>query len=174
MNTLTAQPEDELDDPSDEQLPGRPRHKLLNRITVPLLVLLVTAAGFLVGIEVEKGHGGGTSASAATGASPPRAGGFSAAGFGARGGAPGGGFGGGPGAGGATEGTISSISGRTIYLKTTSGTTIKVDLTSASSLKKDLSVSRNSIRPGDTITVEGISGSGGAIKASSVNDSGDS
>jgi hypothetical protein len=42
MNTLTAQPEDELDDPSDEQLPGRPRHKLLNRITVPLLVLLVT------------------------------------------------------------------------------------------------------------------------------------
>jgi hypothetical protein len=69
--------------------------------------------------------------------------------------APGGGFGGGASAGSGTAGTISSISGKTIYLKTPSGTTIKVDLTSATSLKKDLAVSRNSIRPGDTITVDG-------------------
>jgi hypothetical protein len=194
MNTLTAQPEDELDDSPDTQLPGRPRRKLLNRTTAPLLVLLIAAAGFLVGIEVEKGHDGGTAATAAIGASGSRPGGFSAAGFGAGGGAPGGsgaktastgassrfsgapggGFGGAASAGGATTGTISSISGKTIYLKTTSGDTIKVDLTSATSLKKNLKVTRNSVRPGDAITVEGITGSGGSIKASSISDSGDS
>lgn len=192
MNTFVAEPQDALDDPTGDQLPGRPRNRILNRVTLPLLAVLVAAAGFLGGIEVEKGHGS-TSASTASarfagfGATASGSGRAGAArgGFGARsgtgtrsgglpggasaGGAPTGGFGG---AGGGTTGTISSVSGRTIYLKETSGTTIKVTLTSATSLKKDLAVSRNLVRPGDEITVEGITGSGGSIKASSISDSG--
>jgi hypothetical protein len=175
MNPLTIDDAPDLhdDDAVGERLPGRPRRRLLNRITGPLLTLLFAAAGFLVGIEVEKGHGAGASstarpslASAAAGSAKPSGSGFGSFSGGAPGGA--GGFG-----GGGTTGTISSVSGRTIYLKTTSGDTIEVQLTSATTLKKDLGVKRAAIRPGDSITVDGITGSGGSIKASSVSDSGD-
>jgi hypothetical protein len=164
MNPLTIDDAPDLhdDDAVGERLPGRPRRRLLNRITGPLLTLLFAAAGFLVGIEVEKGHGAGASA----GSAKPSGSGFGSFSGGAPGGA--GGFG-----GGGTTGTISSVSGRTIYLKTTSGDTIEVQLTSATTLKKDLGVKRAAIRPGDSITVDGITGSGGSIKASSVSDSGD-
>jgi hypothetical protein len=181
MNTLT-QPEQELEDLTQDQLPGRPRRRLLTALTVPLLGLLLAAGGFLAGIEVEKGHGSGSAtgglASSAGGARGSVSGFPGAAGVGARSGRlPGGGSGfpaggfGGAGAGG-TTGTISSISGRTIVLKTTSGSSITVTLTSATSLKKQQRVGHNAIRPGDTITVAGIAGKGGSIKASSISDVG--
>jgi len=197
MDTLTSDREPELDFTAD-QLPGRPRRRFLTKLTVPLLGLLLAAAGFLAGIEVEKGRTasgstGGLATSAASrgfaarfaGASggshagsgrfPGASGSGSRSGFSHGGGFPAGGFGGFGGAGGAgggTTGTISSISGKSIVLKTTSGNSITVTLTSATTLKKDLRVGRNSIRPGDTITVEGITGKAGSIKASSVSDSG--
>ena len=190
MDTLVIDHDNEFDDSSGGYLPGRPRRRLLNRVTVPLLGLLLAAAGFLVGIEVEKGHGSPGTTSAARGSLRSGASGFPGFGGGSasrtaggsstarRSGFPGrsgfspGGFG--ATSGGATIGTVSSVSGKTIDVKTVSGNTIKVTLTSATKLKKQLSVSRNSIHPGDSITVEGISGKGGAITASSISDSGSS
>jgi uncharacterized protein DUF5666 len=190
MDTTITEPQPELDDFTQDQLPGRPRRKLLTKLTVPLLALLLAAGGFLGGIEVEKSHtsgspAGGLASSSAVSALRARfATGFPGAGgassgtgrSGARsGGFPGGGAGfpgGFGGAGGGTTGTISSISGDSIVLKTTSGNSIKVNLTSATTLKKDLHVKRGSIRPGDTITVDGITGKNGSIKASSISDTG--
>jgi hypothetical protein len=194
MNPTLTEPQPELDDFTQDQLPGRPRRKLLTRLTAPLLALLVAAGGFLGGIEVEKSRTSGSSAgglaassaagsaasslrarfasgfpgaggaSSSTGKSGTRSGGFPGGGAGFAGG-----FGG---AGGGTTGTISSISGDSIVLKTTAGNSIKVTLTSATTLKKDLHVKRNSIRPGDTITVEGITAKNGSMKASSISDTG--
>jgi hypothetical protein len=183
MNTLTAEPQPELEDFASDQLPGRPRRRLLTTLTVPLLGLLLAAGGFLVGIEVEKSHGSGSASSGlpsaarsfasrfggATGGSSGRTGARSGGFPGGGAGFPAGGFGG---AGGGTSGTISSISGDKLVLKTTSGNSVTVSLTSATTLKKDLRVRRNSIRPGDTVTVQGITSKGGSIKASSISDSG--
>ncbi|HEY3772892.1 MAG TPA: DUF5666 domain-containing protein [Solirubrobacteraceae bacterium] len=190
MNTTMTEPQPELDDFTQDQLPGRPRRKLMTKLTVPLLALLLVAAGFLGGIELEKSRGSGSSttglaSSSATSSLRARfASGFPGAGGSSsstrRSGASAGGFPGGgagfpggfAGAGGGTTGTISSISGDSVVLKTTSGNSIKVTLTSATTLKKDLHVKRNAIRPGDTITVTGITAKNGSMKASSISDSG--
>jgi hypothetical protein len=203
MNTLTAGPERDHDQDGDddlprEQLPGRPRRRLLTKLTVPLLGLVLIALGFLGGVEVQRHHGGspagaglvalgstsgsGLSANFAGGSSgrpsfnpgASRAAGARSSSGGGSGGPPSG-FAGGPGgAGGGTTGTVSSISRRTIDLKTTSGNTIQVTVTRATSLKKEEGVTRNAIRPGDTITVDGITGARGSIRASSVSDTGSS
>jgi Domain of unknown function (DUF5666) len=180
MDTLTAQ-RPELGNDNHDQLPGRPRRKLLTKLTLPLLGLLLAAGGFLGGIEVEKSHNSGSSTSALSSAASSlrsrfASGGFPGASTGSKsGGFPGGraGFpGGGAFGGGGTTGTISSISGKSIVLKTTAGNSVTVKLTSATTVKKELRVKRGSIRPGDTITVDGITGKGGSIKASSISDSG--
>jgi hypothetical protein len=181
MDTLAIDHDNGLDEPSGSYLPGRPRRRLLNKLTVPLLALLLAAIGFLAGIEVQKGQGS-TGSTSVAGTS------FPTAGVAARGraGAPGatrgkfpsglvpGASGFGAASGGATTGTVSSVSGRTIDVKTTSGNTIEVTLNSATKLKKELSVTRNAIHPGDSITVQGLSGKGGSIRASSISDSGSS
>lgn len=196
MGMITEQ-QPELESSNHDQLPGRPRRKLLNTLTLPLLGLLLAAGGFLGGVEVEKGRTAGSStgglASSAASALRSRfaSGGFPGTGGSSKSGAPSGGLpgasggskpsgfpGGGAGfpggafGGGGTTGTISSISGKSIVLKTTSGNSITVKLTSATTVKKDLRVKRDSIRPGDTITVQGITGKGGSIKASAISDSG--
>lgn len=73
---------------------------------------------------------------------------------------------------GAASGTITGIDGDTLYLSTTSGNSIAVHLTSVTKLTKTLGVTRNAIRPGDTVTVAGVSGRNNAITAASVTDSG--
>jgi hypothetical protein len=181
MDTLAIDHDNELDDPGRSYLPGRPRRRLLNELTVPLLALLLAAIGFLVGIEVEKDNGStgstsvaGSSFSAAGVSGRARAGAsrFPRSGFPGGSGPTAAGFGGAR--GGGTTGTVSSVTGRKIALKTTSGNTIEVTLSSATKLKKELSVTRNAIHPGDSITVEGLSGKGGSINASSISDSGSS
>jgi hypothetical protein len=191
MDTLVYEYPDDND--VDQPLPGRPRRKLLNRGTASLTALLLGAIGFLVGIRVEKSHQSGSSTSAvsstagtATGAASPTGARTSSHAGSARAGAtgtrrPGASSSRGLPAAGATgatgggdAGTVSSISGKTVYLKTTSGAVIKVRLTSATKLTKQLTVTRNSLRPGDTIAVTGVSGTGGSIKAATITDSGTS
>jgi hypothetical protein len=69
-------------------------------------------------------------------------------------------------------GTVSSVKGKTIYVTDTSGNTIKVNLSPATKISKAESVSRHAIRPGDTVIVSGVSGSGGATNAATITDSG--
>lgn len=154
-----SQPQD-WDTPEQEGLatPGRPRRRFFNRKSAALAAAITCAAGFYAGIRVEKTQLGSaatipTASQAATGA-----------GSGARPGFLGG--------GNASIGTVSSVNGNTIYLSDTSGNTVKVTLSSATKVTKSQSVSKSSVRPGDTVVIQGAKNSNGTITATSVNDSG--
>jgi Domain of unknown function (DUF5666) len=161
-------PTPDFDIPDAEQLgpPGRPRRRWLNRRSAALAAVITCAAGFYAGVRVEKSQLNSTSATtiataAGTGTNAAGAAG-GRAGF----------LGGGTTGANASIGTVSSVDGNTIYLTGTSGNTVKVTLSSATKITKSQSVSANSIRPGDTIVVQGVKGSSGTITATSVNDSG--
>ena len=163
--------------PELEQLPERPRRKLLTPSIVLLALVLFAACGFIGGVLVQKGSSsGGAGAGASSFASRFGAGASGASG--ASGAAGTGGFASrfaglfGGGAGGGTSGTVSSISGGTLYVTETSGNTVAVETTPESKIKKSESVSAGAIHPGDTVVVEGITGSTGTVVASSVTDSG--
>jgi hypothetical protein len=187
------------DEPGTESpLPRRTRRQFFNRRTAALGALITCAIGFYAGIRVEKsqlssssttlgsgargagragfaallGRGGsGAGSSGATGSGSGAAGSGSAA-SGGGGGFPGGGGFGGAGGANASFGTVSSVKGKTIYVTDTSGNTIKVKLSSATKISKTESVSRHAIRPGDTVIVSGVSGSGGTTNAATITDSG--
>jgi hypothetical protein len=190
MDTLTPDRQEDWNayDEQDERLPRRSRRQFFNRRVAALLALLTCAIGFYAGVRVEKGQlsssgtglsqapGAGTGA-AGTGAGGARAGGSAGAsaggrggGFGAFAGGPGGP--GGPGGANASFGTVASVNGRTIYLTEASGNTVKVKVSSATKVSKTQSASRKAIRPGDTIVVSGVPGSGGTVSAATVTDSG--
>lgn len=179
MNTITTPRPDEEFDPYEEepteQLPRRRRRQWLTWRSAVLGALVTCAVGFYVGIRVEKGQlsGSGSSATSAAGLSS-RAGGTSGARSGlaalfSRAGRTGAATGG---PGGGSFGTVASVSGRTLYVTQASGNTVKVRLSSATKVSKTQSVSRSSIHPGDTVVVQGVSGSGGTVSAASVTDSG--
>lgn len=139
-----------------EELPTRPRRKLLTPLTGALLALLIAACGFIGGVLVEKGQG----------SSSPSAGGLAAL----RGGAA-------PrdfqnalaGKGGkVTAGQVSSVEGRTIYVSTGQGGTVRVKVPVGESVSRTVTTSVHAIHPGDTVIVQGPRGKGGVIKATSV------
>jgi Domain of unknown function (DUF5666) len=175
------------DGPNEESLPRRPRRQFFNRRSAALAALLTCAAGFYAGVRVEKGQlastpsltlptatgaggagaAGGRAASGAAGASRTAgaAGGFAGAGrLGAAGGALAG--------GNVSLGTVSSVNGKTLFLTEVSGNTVKVKLASTTKISKSLSVSRSSVRPGDTVIVQGVPNATGTVVAASVTDSG--
>jgi len=159
--------EQSQDTPDNESLtaPGRSRRHFLSRKSAALAAVVTCAAGFYVGVRVEKGQLPSSTSSTATGtAATARTG---AGGF--LGGA---GFGGTAGTGSASAGTIASVSGNTLYLTESSGNTVKVRLASSTKLTKSLNVSKSSLNPGDTIVVQGAKSSNGTITATSVSDSG--
>jgi hypothetical protein len=200
MNAIPYdRPEEEWDSFEDEPeaaLPGRPRRQLLTWGTAALLALLLGVIGFYVGVRVEKsqvsssssvgsfagaaatgsGAAARTGAAGRTGAVGAGATGRTGAAGGSAGGA-GGGFrsllGGAGGTGGnASLGTLSTIDGNTLYITETSGNTVKVTLSSATKVTKNVAVGKEAMRPGDLVVVQGAKDSGGAISATSVNDTG--
>jgi Domain of unknown function (DUF5666) len=186
------EPFDEIHDgpdtEADAKVVRRPRRRVFTARSAPVFGLLLAAAGFLVGVDVEKARTSPSSTASTVAArrsgfptgAAATPGGFGGAGArgttGAAGAAPAGGFpgggGGGGGGGNSSVGEITSVSGRTLYLKETSGTTVKVTLPSVAKLSKSVMVPAGSLRPGDTVTVQGLQGSTGTIVATSVSDSG--
>ena len=173
MSAIQYDPHDDqwADDEAQDTIvsPRRPPRRRLGRAGGVLLALLVGAIGFYVGVRVEKGQVGGSSAAAAVSLPSGAPGGFarpSGAGSPTR-------F---PGAGGAggggTIGTVASLNGRTIYVKTVSGNTARVKLVSATKVSTSLPVGRKALRPGDSFVVQGVSGSNGTVTATSVSDTG--
>jgi len=179
------------------QLPGRPRRRFLNPLSAALLALAVGGIGFYVGVRVEKGQlsssssgasalaglgaaarsgAAGAGASRAAGAFAGRSGasgtgaaGADAAGAAGRGAFLSGAFGG----GNSSFGTVSSVDGKTIYVtQAGTGNVVKVTLSSATKITKNVGVGKSAIRPGDTVVVSGVKGSGGNIAATSVSDTG--
>ncbi len=178
-----AEPFDDYDDGFDEVLPVRPRASYLTPLTALLLALILGGVGFYVGIRVEKaqatssgtgssafarglaGGTGGTGATSKTGSSSRTgfpSGSSLASQFAAR-------FGG---AAGGTVGSISSVSGKTLYVTETSGNTVKVKLSSATKITKSETVSKKKLYPGEEVVVAGSAASNGTVHATSVTDSG--
>jgi hypothetical protein len=168
---------DEYEDQSGDHAPRRPRRQFFNRRSAALAALITCSAGFYAGVKIEKGHVSGSSSSFAL---PSLA---AAGGTGAR--AAGGttglrslptGAGGLPGGLGASSnssvGTVSSVNGRTLYVKGTSGDVIKVSLPSTAKITKSLTVSKQAVRPGDSVVIQGLKNSKGTLIAASVSDSG--
>jgi hypothetical protein len=164
---------DEWFDEDAQELPPRPRRRLLgkgtNRVAVALLGVLLCACGFIAGVLVEKGQGGSSSAAGAAGSFAAR---FAAARSGSSGStATGGGLAGLFGASGAsrpTAGTVAYIDGSTLYVTNSEGNTIKVTTSAGTSVHKTVSSTVASIHPGETVTVTGASATNGAVSAESI------
>jgi hypothetical protein len=167
--------EDEwLEQPAE--LPPRPRRRLLgvggNRSALALIGVLLIACGFTGGALVEKGQA--SSSSSAGGAATGLASRFAAlragtsgtasrsAAAGAASGFPG------TGAGRPTAGTVAYLSGNTLYVTDSEGNTVKVKTSAATSVTKTAKASVSAIHPGETVSVTGTSGSGGAISAEAI------
>jgi hypothetical protein len=175
-----------------DELPPRPRRRLLgaggNPILLALLAALLIAGGFIGGVEVQKGEEGtsattggaasglasrfaglrGTGTGTGTGAGAG-AGAGTAAGKTTTGGGAGGGFTG-AGAGGArpTTGTVAYVAGNTLYVTNAEGNTVKVNTSAATNVSKTVKSKLASIFPGETVTITGSTGSGGAVSAESI------
>ncbi len=169
------------DDGDDDVIPPRPRGRLLRPLPLALIALIIAAAGFLGGIEAQKGSEGGSTAggfpgggslpSFAKGAEGtrrkarkqaakvgrrPTATGSEAAGLPSFGASE-----------AAASGTVSSVEGQTIYVKESDGTTVAVKVGDGATVTRDSNVSAKKIHPGDTVTVEG-SKHGSTVRASSI------
>jgi hypothetical protein len=183
-SALEYEPAEEHDEWLDEpeELPRRPRRRLLTPVPLALLAALLIACGFIGGVLIEKGQGGTASASAgASGAIASRLAGFKGAAPGAAGGAgaSGGGAGskGGAGAfpglgasagGGVTTGEVAYVSGNTLYVTDSQGNTVKVNASAGSKVTKTVSTKAQSIRPGSTVVVLGSKAKNGSISATSI------
>ncbi|TMK25046.1 MAG: hypothetical protein E6G62_06430 [Actinobacteria bacterium] len=151
--------------------PGR-RRRLFNRKSAALAAAITCAAGFYAGVRVEKSQLGGTATAASTTAASSARAGATAPGFGGTGGGPRAGFAAAGRGGNASVGTVASVNGNTIYLTDSSGNTVKVTLSGSTKLTKSQSVSKASVRPGDTVVIQGLKSTNGTITATSVSDSG--
>jgi hypothetical protein len=161
--------------PEDEQMPRRPRRRLLAPRPVALLLVLMTACGFIGGVLVEKGQlpsGGSTGASAGLPSSfaALRSGRFGAGANAAPGvgGASVSGSPAGAGSGAATAGLVSFIHGATLYVTTAEGNTVKVTSSPASTVTKTVKSTVKGIHPGETVIVTGPQNANGAVSAETI------
>jgi hypothetical protein len=156
----------------DEELPRRPRRRLLRPLPLSLLGVLLIACGFIGGVLVEKGET--SSSSSGTGAA---AGGALASRFAALRSSAGAGTNtgssGGPGAGAGgfarpTAGTVAYLDGSTLYVTNAEGNTVKVSTSQATTVTKTVKSDTKGIHPGETVTIVGSATANGALNAESI------
>jgi hypothetical protein len=155
-----------------DELPRRPRRKLVTPLTALLTAVLLAACGFIGGVQVQKHHGS-SGAGAANGFAAARAqfGGGTARGGaagGTGGGATGGGGFGGGGESNATVGSVANVSGKSFYVTDSSGNTVKVKTNDQSKVTRTAVSDAGDIHPGDTVIVQGTKSSSGTVTATSV------
>ncbi len=164
---------DGFDDDWDVAPPPRRR---LHWTTAVLIVALIIVAAFAGGIFAQK-HWGGSSTggfvlpgggnlptgfpgATSGGTNPPGGRTGSTAGLPADFGQ--GGFGGG------TRGTISYVDGDVLYVSTGSGSVVKVRVPKGLSVDRTVKAKASSIRPGETVVIEGATGANGTVNATGV------
>ena len=152
-----------------------PPRRRLHWTTAVLVVAVIIVAAFAGGIFAQKQWGGSSSAGftlpnggslpsgfpgAATGgtASTGRSG--SSTGFPA--GLTEGGF------RGRTRGTVSYIDGNILYISTGTGSVVKVRIPKGLTVDRTVTAKATSIRPGETVVVQGAAGTNGTVKATGV------
>jgi hypothetical protein len=174
-----------------EELPPRPRRRVLKPLPLALLGALAIACGFIGGVLVEKGQSGSASGAGAGGGFASR---LAALGRGASAGSgsgsasqssgsgtgsesgpsagtasgPGAGTSGRVGGGSTTVGQVAYVSKGTLYVTTSEGNTVKVTAADGASVTKTAKASIKAIHPGETVLIAGTSGASGAISASSI------
>jgi hypothetical protein len=149
-----------------QELPARPRRRLLSPVPLALLGVLLIACGFIAGVLVEKAQTSEGPTSTGSGLSSRIAGLRSAL---TGGGSTGGGFAARLGAGGgATVGQVAYVQKGILYVTDAQGNTVKVRASEASTITKTVKADLEQIHPGETVTVTGERGSGGAILARSI------
>ena len=146
-------------------LTRRPRAKLPS-LTLVLAAIVVASAGFLGGALVGKHYG--SSGSSAAAAFSRFAGARASASTGAGSGSSASGRTGAFGAGNATVGTIKLIDGSTVYVQTTAGDIVQVATSAGTKVTVSSTVPVTSLRPGQTVIVEGSKNSSGAVAATSI------
>jgi hypothetical protein len=180
-----------------EELPPRPRRRLLTPIPLTLLAILAIACGFIGGVLVEKGQGGSTSGAAAGGgafasrlaalsgksgvagtgsgsssgsgsASTSGSGAAAQGGFGGSAGGRASGAAAGAGGAGATVGQVAYISKGTLYVTTSEGNTVKVTAAPGATVTKSVKTTADGIHPGETVVITGTASASGAIAAQSI------
>jgi hypothetical protein len=181
-HSIDVAPEAEPHEPQDwledlDQLPPRPRRRLLAPAPLALLAVLLVACGFIAGVLIEKGQNGGSSAGSATSALASRlgaAGGAAArtaGGAGAAGSASATGTGpfAGRSAGSApTSGTVSYSANGTLYVTDGESHTVKVKTSAATTVTKTVTSSVHAIHPGETVTVTGKTEANGTVSAEAI------
>lgn len=157
---------EDWEEPVKEELPPRPRNRLLAPLPLSLIAVLIAATGFLGGVLVQKGSEG-SSAAGPPGGLPSflSEGAGTGSGSEGSGGLPAGFPGGSSDA--AVSGTVSSVDGRTIYVKDSGGATVAVRAEDGSKVSRDSNVGVKKIRPGDNVVVQGAR-HGSTVKASSI------
>lgn len=151
---------DGFDDDPDWEVAPPPRRRL-HWSTAFLIVALIVVAAFAGGILAQKHWGGSSSGGFALPSGGNLPSGFPGA---TSGGAAstGGGFGGG------TRGTVSYVDGNVLYVSTGSGSVVKVRVPKGLSVDRTVKANASSIRPGETVVVEGTAGANGTVKATGV------
>jgi hypothetical protein len=169
------------DDPDDDWSTGQTRKGLrLHAPTAVLLGLIVLAGGFWGGAVAEKHHSGSPSSSsassalanlraAARGAAGSGAGASGLGGTGAGGTGAGGGLGAGGGAAGAaTAGIVTGVEGNILYVTDAAGNLVKVAVGPTATVTRTAKSSLTGLQTGDTVVVQGTTGTGGTVTATSV------
>jgi len=157
----------EVDD--EDEWPVRAPTKGI-RLGIPaaaMVAVTLVALGFWGGAVAQKSH----STATGTGAAANFAARLRNAASGATGGSGTGGFqlpGGGSGGSNGTTGTISVVDGDTLYILTVSNELVKVKINTSTTVTRNAKSSATELRPGDTVVVQGATGAGGTVQASSV------
>jgi hypothetical protein len=173
---------DPFADDLNDQLAARAPRRYYTRATIVLAALVLLAAGFFAGAQVQKNYGTSANASGRTAggsnlAGAGGAGNFGGGGFAGRGGATGGGqSGGGPTAGATgggtaantTTGTVKLVDGTTVYIQTSDGTVVTVKTNGSTSVQVAQNGALSDLTPGAQVTVEGSTGSDGTVTATKV------
>jgi hypothetical protein len=169
------EPEPYVGDYGDDESWLAPDTRRRIKLAIPtfaLGALVVIAGAFWGGAEVDKHFGANNTTSA--GSLAAALGGRGATGSGGTGRGAFAGLGGGGGGGGgfgstpAASGTLSAISGHDLTVTTTTGSKVKVVLVSSTTVISIGQGSTGGLKVGDTVRVQGTTGSGGTIKASSI------
>jgi hypothetical protein len=141
---------------------ARGRRINLAPMTTLLSVVLIALLGLWGGAELQKREGTGSASAASSGLGAGFAGRL---GGGTR---AGGATGTGAATGGATVGTVTLISGNTLYLTSSSGAIVKATLTGSTTYSRNAKATKASLKPGDTAILQGATNSVGVVVATSV------
>ena len=154
-----------FEDEDDEWAVGGPAKAIrLALPTAALVAVLLAAGGFWGGAALEKRHGTSSSGGGAAAVIARLRG--TATGTTTTGTTTTPGFGGGLSS--ATAGTVSVVSGNTLYVLTAEGALVKVTLGRSTTITRNAKTQAVGLRPGDTVVVQGSTGTNGAVSATSV------